>query len=200
MANKKLGWAAGVAYTPARLNRIILMNKKICVLDIETEALEPTEGRIFCIGALDVDTEHIQVFYGEDEELMLNHFLQYFEEENFREIVGFNVHFDLRYIFAKCLKYEIPANRFFFANVVDIMKILKSVRNGYTLNKPGTLNEWARGVLGKEKIKLNSSIQDLYNQGKIRDIVAYNKEDLRLTYRLWERINNVLWAVNEKCD
>lgn len=165
---------------------------KKCVIDIETESLDPKEGRIICIGVKDIGAEKTIVFYNENEEQMIKDFLGYFHNEGFREIIGYNVLFDIRFIFVKCLKYEIASNGFFSATFTDLLTTMKSVRRMYSYNKPGTLNEWAKFLFDDGKILLSNSIETLYKEGRIDDILNYNKKDLELTFRMWERIEKVL--------
>jgi DNA polymerase elongation subunit (family B) len=166
------------------------MNK--CVIDIETESLDPKEGRIICIGVKDCETGKTTVFYDESEERMLKSFLEYYKGRKFTEIIGYNVLFDIRFIFAKCLRYGLPANGFFSAGFTDLMTIMKSVRKIYCYNKPGTLDEWTCFVFGTGKKKLMESISNLYDKGKISQIIEYNKRDVEITYQLWERVQKVL--------
>ncbi len=165
---------------------------KSCTLDIETESVTPTDGRIICIGVMDADTEKVVVFHDPDEKLMLARFVGYYERNGFEEIVGFNVLFDVRFLFAKCLKYGIPSRRLFSSKFTDLMMTLKSVRNIYNFNKPGTLNEWVSFLFNEVKSLDASTVPLLYSQGKIQDVIEYNKKDVELTHKLWKRIRLVL--------
>lgn len=169
-----------------------------CILDIETESSFPTDGRIICIGIKETCSGEIREFYDRNEEIMLRRFIAYFKHKNFGEIIGFNILYDIRFIFAKCLKYEIPASRFFSVFYTDLMMILKSVKRIYNFNKPGTLNEWSYFLFGKCKISKSASVSSLYHQGKITEIIEYNKNDLELTYKLWKRINQVFEGMENK--
>lgn len=165
---------------------------KSCILDIETESVTPTDGRIICIGAMDADVEKVVVFHDPDEKQMLARFVGYYERNGFEEIIGFNVLFDVRFLFAKCLKYGIPARRLFSSKFTDLMMTLKSVRNIYNFNRPGTLNEWVSFLFNEVKSLDASTVPLLYSQGKIQDVIEYNKKDVELTHRLWKRIRLVL--------
>lgn len=167
------------------------MTKK-CVIDIETESLDPKEGRIICIGAKDIDSGRTEIFHNEDESKLLEDFLNYYHDNNFGEIIGYNILFDFRFIFARCLKYGIKSNGFFKSIITDLMHIMKSVRNLYSYNKAGTLDEWSCFLFDSGKIHLDDKIGELYSQGKISEIVEYNRKDVELTFKLWERIQEVL--------
>lgn len=163
-----------------------------CVIDIETESLDPKEGRIICIGIKDVEIGKTTVFYHDEEKEMLKAFLEYYKRRDFTEIIGYNVLFDIRFIFAKCLRYSLATNGFFLATFTDLMTIMKSVRRIYCYNKPGTLGEWVQFIFDDGKMLLSDSIKDLYEKGRITEILNYNKRDVELTYQLWERIQKVL--------
>ena len=167
------------------------MNKK-CVLDIETEDLDPKTGRIICIGVKDVNSEKPIVFHDENEKQMLTDFLDYFHRKEFKEIIGYNILFDIRFIFGRCLKYDLTSNGFFSAKHTDLMHIMKSVKPVWSMNRPGTLNEWSEFLFGSGKYPLSESVKEKFEKGKLSEIIEYNKRDVKITYRLWERIQKVL--------
>lgn len=170
---------------------------KKCILDIETTSFTPwIDGRIICIGIKDIDSGEIEVFNDEHEETLLIKFFQYFNKKNFREIIGFNLSFDIRFVFSRCLKYRIPAHGFFEVVHTDLMMILKGVKKGYNYNKPGTLDEWTTFLFRKSKLFKNTQVSSLYKEGRIEEIIEYNRNDLELTYGLWMRINLVLMNVS----
>ena len=169
------------------------INENKCVIDIECTSFNPWEGRLICIGVLDVNNGETKVFQDSHEETLLIEFLKYYNKKDFQEIIGYNITYDTRFIFAKCLKYSIPANQFFSAYQTDVMMILKSVKKGFNFNIPGTLDEWSKSVLGRKKLFHNTEIPELFQQGRISDIIEYNIVDLEITYELWKRIRSVLY-------
>jgi uncharacterized protein YprB with RNaseH-like and TPR domain len=164
---------------------------KKCVLDIETTGFNPWSGKIICIGIKDVDSNDVTIFHDDHEETLLIRFLQYFNKNNFREVIGFNVGFDVRYIIARCLRYRIPADVFLTANYVDLMRVLNGFKRLANFGRPGTLDEWSRFLLGRGKLLNNASVPALYHQGRITEILEYNKNDVEITYEIWKRINSV---------
>ncbi|GAG39009.1 unnamed protein product, partial [marine sediment metagenome] len=142
------------------------------------------------------DSGEIKIFQDEHEETLIMQFLKYFNKKNYNEVIGFNIPYDLRYIFAKCLKYRIPANGFFSLKQTDLMMILKNVKQGYNFNQPGKLNDWTKTIFGKQKLYQNTEIPELYRRGRIKDIIEYNTQDLQLEYELWKRITFVLGLSN----
>ena len=173
------------------------MNSNSCVIDIECSSFEPWEknSNIICIGVLDTKTQEIKIFYDSSEEKILLEFIRFFNKNNYNEVIGYNVKFDLRYLLSKLMKYRLPAKNLFKAKVTDIMLLLKSAGNGFSYNKPGKLDQWSKLILGKGKLYDNTEIPSLYKQNKIEEIVRYNSQDLILTFALWERINFVLYNV-----
>jgi len=165
------------------------INKK-CVIDIETNG-DPWTGRIISIGIMDVNSREITIFYEENEEILLMHFLQFFNKNGFNHIIGFNVSYDIRFIFSKCLKYRLTANGFFKAPTTDLMVLLKKINTSFSYNRPGQLSEWGK-LIGKNKMLKSAPVPILFQQKKMDEILAYNKNDLELTYELWKRIRLVL--------
>lgn len=168
------------------------MNNNKCILDIETTSFQPWSGRIICIGVKDISSGEIQVFYDENEESLLLQFFRHINKKQYSEIIGYNIAFDMRFIFARCLLYKLPTNGFFNKTQTDLMMILKNVRKSYNFNQPGTLDDWAKALLGKKKLFDNTKVPELYSQGRIMDLIEYNQNDLELTYELWKRIKIVL--------
>ena len=132
--------------------------KNALVLDIETTSFEAWTGRLIAIGTKDLNNNEIRVFQDEHEESMLIQFFKYLNKNKYSEIIGYNVAYDLRFIFVKCIQYKIPANGFFSIKKTDIMMILKNINGGYNFNKPGTLDDWAKALLGKKKLFNNIKI------------------------------------------
>ncbi len=163
-----------------------------CILDIETTSFQPWSGRIICIGVKDISNGEIQVFYDGNEESLLIQFFRHINKKQYDEIIGYNLAFDMRFIFARCLLYKLPTNGFFNKTHTDIMMTLKNVRKSYNFNQPGTLDDWSKALLGKNKLFDNTKVPELYNQGRLKELIEYNQNDLELTYELWKRIKIVL--------
>ena len=165
---------------------------KKCVIDIEAEGLEPWKDKIICIGARDVDNGKTVVFFDDDERVILERFIAYYKKYEFREVIGYNLSFDIRFIFAKCVKYEIPAPQLFNSTYTDVMDNMRAVRKMYSYNRPGKLDEWLQFIFGVGKLEKGDSIKDLYKNREITRIIQYNKQDVDMTYELWKRVRLVL--------
>lgn len=165
---------------------------KKCIVDIETTGLSPIESRIVCIGVKDCDTSETRVFWNNDESKMVSEFLNYYHNRGFREIIGYNIAFDIQHIFSKILKYRIQSNGFLTSNVKDLMSVVKNVRCGYTMNKPGKLGEWAMYLFGEGKLENGESVPEMFEKGEILKIIDYNIQNVELTFKLWQRIQEVM--------
>lgn len=171
---------------------VIKMHGKKIILDIEAENGDPKTGRILCIGTLDVSREKIIVFTDDVEKYMVQRFVKYVNYHGYDEIIGYNLPYDLRYIFAKCMKYGIETGMLFKVKETDIMRIMKSVNGTPSFNRPGRLNEWCEYLFGVGKLKKSCSVKKLFEQRRFSEMVDYNKQDLKLTYMLWKRSEMVL--------
>jgi DNA polymerase elongation subunit (family B) len=170
-----------------------LKKGKKTILDIETTAFIPWEpGRIIVIGHKDLQTNKTTTYYDQDEKTLLKEYIENFEKEKYTEIIGFNVNYDLRFILSRLLQYNISAPLFMHAKPTDLMAILKGPLLELNFNKCGTLNQWSQLILQKTKLFYNTEIPNLYQQGRIQDILRYNENDLELTYELYQRIQNVM--------
>lgn len=169
-----------------------MVSMKKCVLDIETEGLEPWKDKLICIGCRDTDSPKTIVFFDENEEVLLKRFLAYYVRWGFQEVIGFNVSFDLRFLFAKCLRYKLPAPKLFNSFFTDVMDNVRAVKKMYSYNKPGKLDDWLQFIFGIGKLEKGESVKDLYERREFTRIIQYNKQDVNMTYKLWKRIRVVL--------
>lgn len=163
-----------------------------CIIDTESTGYNPWSARLICIGIKDLQSGETRVFYDDNEEEMLMKFLQYFNKMKYDEILGYNLPHDLRFIFAKCLRFKIPGNGLFSAIHNDLMSTLKGDGHPNNFNRPGRLNEWTRFLLGREKLPGNTSILALYREHKIQEILKCNRDHLEMTFEVWKRIQLVL--------
>jgi len=168
------------------------MNMKRCVIDVESEGLEPWKDRLICVGCRDTDSPKTKVFFSEDEKDLVNEFISYYNRKGFNEVIGFNVSFDLRFIFAKCLKYRIPAPKLFNSHFVDVMDNVKSIRRMYSYNKSGKLDDWLQYLFGIGKLEKGKSVKDMFEKREFTRIILYNRQDVNMTYELWKLIRTIL--------
>lgn len=168
-------------------------SKKL-VLDIETTGIMPFDSRVICMSAMDVtNPDSIVTFQDENEEKMINDFITFFESHQFNQIIGYNTDFDYRFVFTKCMKYGVRAVSFAEAKIVDVMDFMKKAKTDYvpTMNKSGTLEEWAEYILGRTKSLTIEQIFDLWEKREIDPVINYNREDVMMVFELWMLIQYV---------
>lgn len=171
-------------------------NQRKCIIDIETSDYLPWNGsKIICIGIINLSTSTKHVFYNENEAKLLSSFIEYFESKDFTNIIGYNVAFDVRFLFSRCLKYQLSAKTLYHAKINDLIKIVSLSVQDKNFNKPGKLGEWSSYLFNKTTLYSNGSIKQLFSKGKIDEIIAHNHRDLDLTYQLWKRIEETLHGV-----
>jgi len=162
------------------------------VIDIETTGANPWDSRIICISARDMTMPEaeIRTFYDEDEQKMVNDFLNWYESNAFNKVVGFLVAFDFRFIFAKCLRYLRSSPAFFQSKLYDIANVLKQVKTEfvYNKNKQGSLEDWVSFLFGKHKTITYKEMFEAYQRGEIDKIIEYNKNDVFLTTLIYAAI------------
>jgi len=167
-------------------------NVRELVLDIETNGLEPYKSRVVCIVAKDLEREKVYSFQDEDEEQMLEKFLQFYGRRNFNCIIGYNILFDIRFIFARSLLHKVDGRGFFRTEYEDLMAVMKQVGYRYSSNNSGGLEDWIKLFFGEEKLMENGSVPEKYEKGKIDEIVEYCEQDVEVTAKLWKRVNSVV--------
>jgi len=170
-------------------------SKKGVILDIETTGINPWDSRLICIGLKDPSQPENPptCIIDENEENVLRVFLEVFRQLGYNQIIGFNVLFDYRYIFAKCLFYRLPCKEFVDAELYDIQQILAKVKMEYVWGKvqPGTLEEWAEFLFGMKKPITYEELFELWKAKNFEAIELYNKNDVEMTFRLYNLIEYV---------
>lgn len=164
------------------------MSEPHLVVDIETTSLQPHEGRIICICAKDTTRNRTYTFQADNEEEMLRQFIDFHQAREIEAVIGYNVLFDIRYLFARCLLHQINGQGFFQQRYEDLMSILKSVGYRYSTNDPGSLEDWTKLLFNEDKLLRNENVPQLYEQGETERICQYCHSDVELTSKLWNRI------------
>jgi hypothetical protein len=166
-------------------------NEKKCIIDLEMNGTSMWDDKIICISALDTtNPTEIRTFASEKEEETLIEFLQFFNSHRFTELVGFNVSYDHQCIVTHAIKYRLHIGAFYNIYLMDLMLVLKGRR--FTYNQVGSLNQWAKFLLNKEKMPTEDTIPALYRQGKLDQILLYNQTDVQISYELWRRLQDCL--------
>lgn len=162
------------------------------VYDIETTGLEPWKDKIICIGVADLKSDEINLFQNEDEEKLVKEFIKYVKAKEFDKVIGYNVSFDNRFIMAKCLDYKINCGFFFDQPYhIDLMNKVQNPVDMYSRNSSGSLDDWVRYLFSDGKSEDNGDIPEMYEKGQLDKIKDYCKKDVRITAKLWRRLNRV---------
>lgn len=172
----------------------VSMTKKSMILDIETNAFSPFNGRIIVIGVKDVETEQFISFQDEHEESMLVKFLGFFNKNKYKNIIGYNIGFDIRFLLGRFLHYKLPASSIYQAKHTDLMKILRGYRGYFSYKRAGTLNDWGQLLTGEGKLKLDQTVPVLYRRNEIDLIKRYNEQDVELTYKIYKIVNKTFFG------
>ena len=163
--------------------------KKEIIINIETTGVLPWESRLATIGVLDPNSLEPEVmsFIQETEEATLQEFIDWFESSPYETIIGYNVAFDYRFLYALMQKYRKTAPSFMDANLYDLMQQQKQVKAKfvYGFNKPGTLEDWSMYLFGIPPYAPQKTVFKWIREGNIDEIVNFNADKVLKAYLLW---------------
>jgi len=158
------------------------------IFDIETMGLDPLNDRITAIGTKQGKKEII--FTHEDEKVMLDEFWDYLRGWKLNEIrlIGFNSYpFDVPFLLIRSLKHNVKVVDIRYKNL-DLRRVM--INGSY---KKGTLEDYAIlvGHYGKFKGMDGPVVAMLWKQGKTKELVKYLVQDLKMTYALYQRLEEI---------
>ena len=165
------------------------------IFDIETTGLASIEknyasvdevliNKIVCITVLDVDgTKEPITFTGWDEAKILRDFWK--QIENAEELIGFNVDFDLGFLFTNSLVNKVPIALRVKDKFVKITDLRHRI-NPYNYKATGRLKDFASIIGIKVETSSGSFMPMLYKDGKFDEIKKHCEEDVLVTYKLWQ--------------
>ena len=166
------------------------------LINVETTDADPWNGRIVSISYLDMaDPDlNIWVIIEDNEERMLNEFLDWFDGQNFTKLVGFKVAFDHRFLFAKAMLYRRKASRWASIAQRDIKQILDQVKETFVYfpSKTGTLDDWGKHLLGYGKLGPQEDFLKAYLAGDTSYVIEFSKRQVLLTFELYDLMRFVL--------
>ncbi|MEX2702022.1 MAG: ribonuclease H-like domain-containing protein [Candidatus Baldrarchaeota archaeon] len=184
-----------LAPEPAKIHAVVpraKVEKRSIILDIETTAVEPFEGRIFCIGFIDLTEPEPEpkVWINENEIELVTDFLNYFRQKQINEIIGYNVIFDYRWIWAKMLAFRIKCPEWYEASLRDLMQILTQVKEKFVYAPPKRqkLETWSKYLLNQKKAVPLVEVLKAWRKRDFKTIEKYNLQDLKIEYSLWNLI------------
>ena len=160
---------------------------------VDRFGLDPTTGRIVCIGLLDAESETKEAYYGTDESVLLTSFWEYLDRTVPELFVTFNgKSFDFPYINIRSAILEIPPSR-----PLPVRRYTKSphfdvreVLAGNERHRRGTLDYFC-AVFGipSPKTELDGSqIGQAFEEGRHEEISRYCLADCQATARLYHKL------------
>jgi len=163
--------------------------QKELIINIETTSAKPWESRILCIGVLDPNALEPQTlnFIEETEEATLDAFMAWFNEHEYSVLIGYNVSFDYRFLYAVMQRYRKPLPAWLEMELYDLMQQQKQVKTQYVFgyNPTGTLEDWATYLLGTVPYADQSRVLDWFREGNLDEIANFNSDKLVKAYYLW---------------
>jgi len=169
----------------------LMPEAKPLVINIETTGIYPFNSRITNIGCLDPsDPDNPVFFFDVDEEKMLKEFLSWFESRGYNQLVGYNVSFDYRFLFAKCLRYRIQVPVWPSLDLLDLAQIMQQVKQAFVFgyNKPGTLDAWTEYLFGIRPPMTQKEAMEAFEKKKYDLVRGYNEYKVVAAYSLYTLI------------
>ena len=160
---------------------------------IERFGLDPTTGRIVCIGLLDVESTRKEAYYGTDEKVLLTSFWEYLDRTKSEFFVTFNgKSFDFPYINIRSAILEISPSmplsirRYATKPHFDVREVLA----GNDRHRRGTLDYFCAifGIPSPKSELDGSQIGDAFRDGRHEEIERYCLADCQATAELYERL------------
>lgn len=154
------------------------------IYDLESTGLEPFEHRILCISVMNLETNKITSFIGEDEKKLLEDFWKHVKDV--RNLVGFNSNsFDYPFIIQRCLFYGVKVLK---PITIDLRKESTAFWVSYNKYAKGKLSQWAEKFGLPVDTKNGSKIPGLYIQRKWDEIKSHCEEDIIIIKALYDRL------------
>jgi len=162
---------------------------KELIINIETTGAKPWESRLICIGVLDPNSLSPEAmnFIQEKEEDTLNEFLEWLNTTEYSVLVGYNVSFDYRFLYALMQKYRKSVPRWKEMELYDLMQQQKQVKAEFVFgyNPAGKLEEWATYLLGTKPYAEQKQLYRWWKEKDVDEIVNFNSDKLMKAYYLW---------------
>ena len=163
--------------------------EKELIINIETTRVKPWEGKVICIGVLDPNKGAPEAinFIRETEEETLNEFLEWFEATGYSVLIGYNVSFDYRFLYALMQKYRKSVSRWPKMELYDLMQQQKQVKQAlvFGYNPTGKLEDWATLLLGTKPYAEQTDVYKWWKEKNLDEIVNFNSDKLVKSYYLW---------------
>ena len=172
------------------------VGEKSAIIDIETTGTKPWESRITCIGVKLLGDPSLPVmqFTDEDEATLLRAFANWFTGAGLTELIGYNVIFDVRFIFVACMRYRIKLPPINSVTLYDLMQTMEQVWQKfiYGNNAAGTLDNWCRYLFNEEKPGTTDAMMKAWADKNFDKIKEFNRWDLEHEFLLLSLIEYTL--------
>lgn len=155
------------------------------IFDIETDGLNPIDNRITAIG-LKTEKEEI-ILMDKDEAIILQQFWQYLKQFQSFRLIGFNNYsFDNYFVNIRCFKHKIK--------IIDVRNKIIDLRLILSYGgkfKNGTLDDYSQLLGFKKYLDSGEIVIDAWKNQKLDLIEKYLRQDLKLTYMVFQRCQEV---------
>lgn len=160
------------------------------IFDIETTGLAGIQDRVTCISILNLSTNKIKNFYGEDEKKIIIDFWK--EINDALEIYGYNSNsFDWPFLIQRTLIHNIPVcSSFHKIKLTDLRLISTLFFTGYNKAIKGTLDQWSNHFFNKNKETKGEEVIEAYKKRDWETIKKHCEEDIIVTKELYKRVVN----------
>ncbi len=188
------GWKAPLLPAKAEIAKkpVVKAVLKSYALDIETTGIDPTDSRIIVIGVKDLRDPNSPViqFFDLDEAKLVANFVEWCENEEPFEFVGWGLGFDLKHIFYKICAARLQAPKFLAALPYDLMDVFRLGREKgyYTLQKPDSLAKVSKYLLDREKMLTCNEVLLAWNRRDYELILEHNRNDVEIIALLWQLV------------
>jgi len=175
---------------PAKIEADIVEKRAEC---IDKTGLDGSFGQIFMVSVSEVGSDEIFTTHGDNEEYVLNVLMDTIKDicnsgthTPLRPvIIGHNIGWDLRFIAQRCAVNGVRVDRRFIpfdakpwdGHYIDTMTSWAGVGNRITLDRLCH----ALGVTSPKGEMDGSMVATYYSQGRIDDIIKYNRADVAAT-------------------
>lgn len=197
------GWKVPFLPGPARVEveAVSKAIEPIYVLDIETTGLYPTTSRIIAIGVKDLrdPASPVMQFFDEDEEILIREFVKWFKAAKPTGLVGWGIGFDTKHIFYKLCSYRLELKEWELVKYYDLMDLFRRGTETpiYTLQKPDSLANASRYLLGREKMLTGAEVLQAWKRKDYELILEHNANDVEIISSLWQLVQFVYGRIPE---
>ena len=130
-------------------------DKAVICFDTETTGLNPWEIRMLVCSFWDLrePKSSMVTFSNWDEEQLILDIMEYLNSSDVDTLVAYNINYDIRMLFTRCMAWQVPAPSLAKAKLYDVMDTLAKGGEKYNkaTGKPGALEDWTLYFYGEDK-------------------------------------------------